>query len=95
MLSFGIRIHEEKKQQFVLDPTLEKEEGFQFQGMNRKNPLLECSANPMILILMRASLPSKIRKTTTNKKQRERQRNAHIHSHTIVLAYIRTNIVLW
>ena len=48
-----------------------------------KNPLVRCSANPMILILMRVSLPSKLRKTIT----RERETHTHIHSHTIIYAY--------
>ena len=44
-MSFGIWIHEREektKKKFVLDPTLEKEEGFQFQtspGMNGKTRL--------------------------------------------------------
>ena len=39
-------------------------------------PLVRCSANPMsmILILMRVSLPPKLKKTT-------KERDAHIHSH--------------
>ena len=41
-----------------------------------KKPI-RCSANTMILILMRVSLPSKLRKTVTTK---ERGRDAHIHS---------------
>ena len=58
-----------------VDPTMKKEEGFQFQtsqGMRNgktggvpgeKNPLVGYSENPIILILMRVSLSSKLRKT--------------------------------
>ena len=103
MLSFGIRIHEKKKRKTFLDPTLEKEEGFQFQtsqGMTGKtaadrgdNPLVGCSANPMILILMRGSLPSKLRKT--NKKKTERcvcgggERGRYTRTHTLTQSYMR------
>ena len=102
MLSFGIRIHEKKKEKkkerntLVLDPTLEKEGGFQFrqtsQGMNGKNgvpgenPLVRCSANPMILILMRVSLPSKLRTTTT--KERD------MHTYTLTQLYMHIYILM-
>ena len=70
---------------------MEKEEGFQFQtaqGMNgktgiprgKKQTLVRCSANPMILILMRVSLPSRLRKTAATRK-RERERRTHTLSH--------------
>ena len=44
-----------------------------------ENSLVGCSANPMILILMRVSLPSKLRKT--NKQIRERDTDAQTLSH--------------
>ena len=113
MLSFGIHIHEKKKegekkrkklnekQQLLLDPTLEKEEGFQFQtshGMNGKTgvpegrgehtPLVGCSANPMILILTKVALPSKLRKKEENKlKKRDRRTHTLSHSRTCVYTY--------
>ena len=46
-----------------------------------ENPLVRCSANPMILILMRVSLPSKLRKTT-------RERDTHTYTLTCVYIYI-------
>ena len=59
-----------------------------------KKTLVRCSRNPMILILMRVSLPPKLRQTkpppTTTK--RERATHAHIHStHT----HTHTIGVLW
>ena len=44
-----------------------------------ENPLVRCSANPMILILMRVSLPPKLKKTT---KERE------THTYTLTCIYI-------
>ena len=96
MLSFGIRIHEGKKQ-FVLDPTLEKEEGFQFQGMNRKNgvrggkPISQMQCKPYDINLDEGFTAIKDQENNNNNNNKKRD----IHSHTIVLAYIRTNIVLW
>ena len=92
-----MRRNRKNKKKLVWDPTLEKEEDFQFktsQRMNGKtgvpggNPLVECGANPVILFFMRVSLPSKLSKA-------QRERDAHIHSLTILHAYIRTNAVLW
>ena len=94
VLSFGIRIHErERRKKLVLDPTLEKKEGFlssYFKHPKRwmgkpeypgENPLVRCSANPMsmILILMRVSLPPKLKKTT---KERE------MHTYTLTCIYM-------
>ena len=59
-----------KRRKKKVDPTLEKEEGFQFQtshGINRKvgvagekKTLVRCNENLMIFILIKVSLPSKL-----------------------------------
>ena len=91
VLSFEYGFMRERKKKLVLDPTLEKKEGFlssYFKHPRRwmgkpeypgENPLVRCSANPMILILMRVSLPPKLKKTT-----KERERDAHILSHAYI-----------
>ena len=100
-------------------PTLEKEEGFQFQtsqGMNGKtgvpgrkpknnnNQLVGCSGNSMILILMRVSLPSKLRKTKQppppplppqkkrKKKKKRRKEETELHTLTYALTHTHTCI---
>ena len=99
VLSFGIRIHEEKTT-ICFGSDLGKGRRLPIPGdewekrnTRRKNPLVGCNTNPMILILMRASLLSKIRRTTTtttNKKQREREREKRTHtlSHNRICVYM-------
>ena len=62
--------------------------------------LVGCSASPMIIILMRVSLPSKLGGVGGGRKRGGGEggrgdTHAHIHSHTIVHACTRTNAVLW
>ena len=79
---------------------------FQFQtsqGMNgktrvprEKKTLVGCSENPMVLILMRVTLSSKLRRTKqtkqkqTNKqnKKRGRERALHMRTYTITHTHI-------
>ena len=101
VLSFGIRIHEEKTT-ICFGSDLGKGRRLPIPGdewekrnTRRKNPLVGCSANPMILILMRASLSLKIRRTTTtttNKKQRERERETH--TYTFTQSYLRIYVLM-
>ena len=76
---------------------MEKEEGFQFQTsqvMNgktgiprvKKQTLVRCSANPMILILMRVSLPSRLRKTAATRK-RERETHTYTLTQSVLMQY--------
>ena len=99
MLSFGIQIYENKKERKIgSDPgkgrRLPSSDIPRVEWENRNtqgnNPLVRCNANPMILLLMRVSRPSKLRKT--NKKTRERERDVCIHmytlSHNYTCAYV-------
>ena len=85
---------------YGMNPTLEEEEGFQFQisqrmnGENRstrgKNPLVGCREN--ILILMRVTLQSTLRKKEKRRRkkperERERERDAHTLLHNHARAY--------
>ena len=62
-----------------------------------KHPLVGCSETPIILILMRASLPSKLRKikqpkhNNNNKGEREGERETHTHKHTRVRVHTHTH----
>ena len=60
-----------------------------------KTPLVTCSENPVTSILMRVSLPSKLRKTKTNQnkqtKGRERQRELHTRTYTLTHAHNYTH----
>ena len=90
-----------KKKKLVLDPTLEKEEGFQFQtstGMNARmgkpeypggKNISHMQCKPYDITLDEGFTAIKTQK---NKKERK-ERNSHIHSHTIIHVYICTNAV--
>ena len=65
----------------------------EYPGQKQQQPLVGCSGNPIILVLMRVSLPSKLRKTTTNNKRErhthtERQTESYTRAHT--LSHIHT-----
>ena len=85
-----------KKKKLVLDPTLEKEEGFQFQtstGMNARmgkpeypggKNISQMQCKPyesMILLLMRVSLPSKLRRIKKKEKK-------ETHTYTLTQSYM-------
>ena len=98
VLSFGIRIHEKKKQP-ILDPTLEKEEGFQFQtsqGMNGKiwvpggwKPISQMQCKPYDINLNEGFIVIKLKAQENKTKLKERERGTHTlpHNRTCVCMY--------
>ena len=62
-----------------------------------KHPLVGCSETPIILILMRASLPSKLRKikqpkhNNNNKGEREGERETHTQTHACACTHTLTH----
>ena len=67
----------------------------EYTGKKQQQPLVGCSGNPIILVLMRVSLPSKLRKTTTNnKRERHTHRKTDRELHTCTDTFTHTHMRL-